>query len=60
MSAKNNLILVVDGRILDAQEIMRKIKAKYGENPIISEDAKRFKNDYQNQKVTLKSDEINT
>ena len=43
MSAKNNLILVVDGRILDAQEIMRKIKVKYGENPIISEDAKKFK-----------------
>lgn len=43
MKTEKNLILVVDGKTYDAHEIMRKIKAKYGENPIISEDAKRFK-----------------
>ncbi len=43
MLPAKNIIVVVDGKTYDAHEIMRKIKAKYGENPIISEDAKKFK-----------------
>lgn len=43
MTAEKNLVVVFEGKTYDAFEIIRKIKAKYGENPIISEDAKRYK-----------------
>ena len=43
MITKKNVIIVFEGKTYNAQEMLRKIKAKYGENPIITEDAKKFK-----------------
>lgn len=43
MAEKKNVVFVLNGKTYDAQEMLRKFKAKYGENPIITEDAKRFK-----------------
>ncbi len=41
MPAVDNIIVVIDGITYDTQEIMRKIVVKYGENPIISDYAKK-------------------
>ena len=43
MAEKKNIVFVLNGKTYYAQEMLRKIKARYGENPIISEDAKRYK-----------------
>ena len=36
MPLKDNVIVVVNGKVYDSQEIIRQIKAKYGNYPIIS------------------------
>ncbi len=41
MPAVDNIIVVIDSVTYDAQEVMRKVVAKYGENPIISNYAKK-------------------
>ncbi len=41
MPAVDNIIVVIDGVTYDAQEVMRKVVAKYGKNPIISNYAKK-------------------
>ena len=43
MTTEKNIIIIFEGKTYNAQEMLRKIKAKYGENPIITEDAKKFK-----------------
>ena len=50
MSAKNNLILIVDDRILDAQEMIREFTEKYGRFPVVSENGKKLKAAYENRK----------
>ncbi len=51
MPAVDNIIIVIDGITYDAQEIMRKIVIKYGENPIISDYAKNTLADYEKRKL---------
>ena len=52
MPFQDNIIVIVDGQILDGQEILRKIKAKYGQYPIISETTKQTIADYEKRKRT--------
>lgn len=40
MPLKDNVVVVVDGKVYDVQETIRQIKAKYGEHPIISQSTK--------------------
>ena len=40
MPLRDNVVVVVDGKIYDIQATIRKIKAKYGEYPIISQSTK--------------------
>ncbi len=40
MPLKDNVVVIVDGKVYDSQEIIRQIKAKYGEYPIISQSTK--------------------
>ena len=45
------IIVVIDGVTYDTQEIMREIVIKYGENPIISDYAKKTLADYEKRKL---------
>ena len=40
MPFKDNVVVVVDGKVYDIQKTIRQIKAKYGEYPIISQSTK--------------------
>ncbi len=40
MPLKENVVVVVDGKVYDVQKTIRQIKAKYGKHPIISQSTK--------------------